>query len=135
MTLHAGSRLYLVVTVDTAARLALTTTPDGGFLYPDVTPEGGSIAGIAVFVSDGLPAASSGATNALLIDASGLVLADETVTLDSSRNASIEMAIPGPRRHDADRGAAHVSMWQTNSVALKAERYFGFEPSATMRLC
>jgi hypothetical protein len=127
MPLHAASRLYLVVTADNAVHLALTTSPAGGFLYPDMTPAGGTIAGITTLVSDGLPAASSGTSNALLIDASGLVLGDGTITLDASRHASLEMSDAPAHNSDTPTGSSLVSMWQTNSVALKAERYFGFE--------
>jgi HK97 family phage major capsid protein len=122
---HLGQRLYLIVDPVAAKHLAFMTTADGVFAFPDMTPNGGSIAGVAVLPSDALPAASSGATSALLIDASNLALGDQTITLDASRNATYE-ANDAPT-HDATTPTAAqlVSGFQTNSVLLKAERYFG----------
>jgi len=122
LRLHAGSRLYLVVTPDVAARLAVKMT-NGVLAFPDLAVDGGSVAGITVLASDSLPpAAGSDTSNAMLIDAAALALADDTLVLSASRQAALQM-------DDAPSAgaAAMVSLFQSNLVALRAERYFGFE--------
>ena len=116
MTLHASSRLVLVVSPATAASLAVKMT--GGLLaFPDMTPQGGSIAGIPVFVSAGLPG-----DTALLVDASQLLVASAPITLDSSNATTVQMNdAPGEGASNA------TSMFQTNSTAMKAEQHFGVQ--------
>jgi hypothetical protein len=90
-----------------------------------MAPTGGTIAGIPVHVSD------QASTNVLLVDARGIVAASEAITLKSSNAAAIEMldvptsTIAGGS--PATPTAANlVSMFQTNSRAILAERFFGF---------
>jgi len=79
----------------------------------------GSLFGFPVIVSDHL------SDVVVLVNASDIFLGDEGgVSVDMSREASIEMRSTGLGM-DATAGtatAASVSMFQTNSVALRAER-------------
>lgn len=97
--------------------------------FPNMTPRGGSIDGIPVLVSNYVD------TGAFVLAFAGEIwLADDgIVTLDASREASILMdsapqtaidaAMDSGADVDALQAAQLVSMYQTNQVALRAERY------------
>lgn len=104
---------YLVTDPDTATGLAMVRGANGSFLFPDAGPRGGSILGIPLLVSRFSPRDSSGGQLAL-IDASGIALAMEGIELSQSENTSLVMA------DTPTSPATMVSMFQTNTVALKA---------------
>jgi Phage capsid family len=67
-TVTANSRFHLFVSPQTAARLAtMTTATIGGFAFPTLTGNGGTMAGIAVHASDQLT------NTAVLVDSAQLV--------------------------------------------------------------
>jgi hypothetical protein len=84
---------------------------------------GGTFAGLPVIVSDHVPTATAGSL-LVLANASDIYLADDgQVTVDASREASLQM-LDNPTNNSATGTATtHVSMFQTNSVAIRAERY------------
>jgi HK97 family phage prohead protease/HK97 family phage major capsid protein len=89
----------------------------------DVTMTGGTLLGVPVIVSNYVPAGTF-----ILAFASEIWLSDDgVVTVDASREASIEM-LDSALQGDATSGtgASLVSMFQTNSVALRAERYINW---------
>lgn len=104
---------FLVTDPDTATGLAMVRGANGSFLFPDAGPRGGSILGIPLLVSRFSPRTSSGGQVAL-IDASGIALALEGIELSQSENTSLVMA------DTPTSPATMVSMFQTNTVALKA---------------
>jgi HK97 family phage major capsid protein/HK97 family phage prohead protease len=99
-------------------------------LFPNIGLGGGSLLGVPVVVSNYVPAG-----NFILVFAQEVYLSDDnTVTVDASREATIEMETApenaisdldgdNPAPQTIGTGAAFVSMYQTNSVALRAERY------------
>jgi HK97 family phage major capsid protein len=129
MALHAGSKLLLVVTPDTYARLALKTTADGAFAFPDLAIGGvGTIAGsITVMPCAALPAGDSSTTTAMLIDISKVAVGADLVLLDGSRQAALQMAGDPTANALTGTGSSIVSMFQNNCSALKATRLIGFE--------
>lgn len=113
---------YLVVAPRTANRLATKATTTGEQAFPGVTPQGGEIAGVPLLVSDQAPAPDSNGHGAILIDGSAIGGDSDTVAVDASENAALQLA------SDPASGAQQlVSMFQTNSTALLATRWFGFE--------
>jgi hypothetical protein len=86
-----------------------------------MTPNGGEIAGVPVLVSSQAPTDSSG-HSAVLIDGSAIVGDSDTVAVDASENAALQLA-----SNPASDAQSLVSMFQTNSTALLATRWFGFE--------
>lgn len=113
---------YLVVDARTANRLATKTTTGGDQAYPGMTPKGGELAGVPMLVSDQAPAADSSGYAAMLIDASAIVGDSETVTVDASEQAALQMMTT-----PAEGAQSMVSMFQVNSTALLASRWFGYE--------
>lgn len=116
-----SSKLHIVVDAATAASLAFKTTAEGLLAFPDMTPSGGSIGGVPALVSDDAPQDSNGST-VVMVDADAIAAGDDGVTLDSSKAAALQMD-----DSPADGAANLVSMFQTHALALKANRWFGFE--------
>lgn len=113
---------YLVVSPRTANRLATKSTTTGEQAFPGMTPSGGEVCGVPVLVSDQAPAPTSSGHGAILIDGSAIVGDSDTVAVDASENAALQLA------SDPANGAQQlVSMFATNSTALLATRRFGFE--------
>ena len=103
----------------TALKIAMMRDPLGQQTNPGMSMNGGSFAGLPVLVSD--YAATAG--RLVLVNASDLYLADDgTVQIDMSREASIEMNDAPTQDAVAGTGAAMVSMFQSNSVAIRAEQ-------------
>lgn len=99
--------------------------------FPDITPFGGSYQGVPVIVSNHVD------TNAFILAfASEIWLADDgVVTLDASREASIIMdSAPEAALALTDASSTppvfapqSVNMFQTNSIAFRAERYVNWK--------
>lgn len=115
--IKANSRPYLVTTAAVATQLLTMPDASGGQAFPTVTPNGGELAGIPLLISDELDAGTM-----LLLDASRCAGDSETMTLEMASSASLVMdTAPGASP------AEMVSLFQTNSRALRADRWFGFE--------
>lgn len=121
-----SSAVYLT-TPAVALKLASLKTAADNRVFPDVNVFGGSIAGIPLIVSG-----QADEDIFTLVFASEIYLADDgIVTLDASREASLIMDdnpqalvdAVGAGDIDAVKAARYVSMWQTNQIAFRAERY------------
>jgi HK97 family phage major capsid protein/HK97 family phage prohead protease len=100
-----------------ATALASMLNPLGQPSFPTVTAQGGTLFGMPVIVSD------HAGTNCTLINAQDVYLADDgQVTVDASEEASLEMSDAPTGDSGAPTAASMVSMFQTNSVAIRAER-------------
>lgn len=114
--LPVGSAVYITNTA-TVRSLAGRRNPLGNREYPDVTMTGGFIDGVPVIVSNYVPAGLF-----ILAFASEIYLADDgMVNIDISREATVflddEAATATPT------AAQLVSLWQTNQVGIRAERF------------
>lgn len=119
----ATSQLYLIVSPTAAKHLSVKTDTAGSAAFPGVTPGGGQVAGVRTLVSDHLPVSGSpAAPQIMLVDASGVAANTAEITLDDATHAAIQMSsTPSP-------GAQQMtSLWQTNSTALRASRFYGFQ--------
>lgn len=122
---NLGSRPAYYTTPAVARFLAFTRDALGNPAFPGVTAFGGSLDGIPVRVSQYLANnGGSGGAPFILVDESEIWLADDgSVTLDASEQASLQMD-DAPTNASAPVAATSlVSMWQTNSIALRAERF------------
>lgn len=123
-----------IMDATTALRLSMMTTDLGQAhdFARGLSMSGGTFAGIPVIVSEyvGEFAGSPGAANVWLVAADQIFVGDEGgFQVDMSREASLlmdnapAMSSGGqPASPDTPLGASLVSMYQTNSVALRAER-------------
>jgi HK97 family phage major capsid protein len=120
-----GARPAYYTTPAVARMLAFTRDALGNVAFPGVTPTGGTLDGIPLRVSQYLANnGGSGGAPLILVDEAEIYLADDgSVTLDSTDQASIEMDSAPSHNSGTPTAAQLVSMWQTNSVAFRAERF------------
>lgn len=130
---NIGARPAYYTTPAVARLLSFTRDALGNPAFPGVTPFGGTLDGIPLRVSQYLANnGGSGGSPFILVDESEVYLADDgSVTLDASEQASIEMSDTPAGSSVATVAASatnFVSMWQTNSIALRAERFIWWGP-------
>lgn len=132
-TTFMGARPAYYTTPAVARQLALSREALGTVAFPGMTPMGGTLDGVPVRVSQYLANnGGSGGAPFILVDESEIFLADDgSVTLDASEQASIEMS-DAPAGSSSPNVAASstnlVSMWQTDSIAFRAERFIWWGP-------
>lgn len=117
----ASSRLFFVTDSLTAANLATKANADGSQAFPDMTAQGGLLAGTPLLVADGLPTDAEGST-LMLIEATAVAGDTDIVTIDVSQNAVMQLNTAPV----STAAAVNVSLWQSNLVGLRATRWFGF---------
>lgn len=116
-----------IMQATTALQLSLLRNAFGQREFPDITMKGGMLEGVPVITSQYVPNESGGAM-VILVNASDIWLADDgQVTIDASREASLEMSDAPANEVDGPTAAQMVSMFQTNSVALRAERFINWQ--------
>ena len=122
ITTDARSRLFLLVPGAVAKNLSVLHTNTGDAAFPTMGVNGGSISGINVVVSDGVPA-----NTALLVDAQQVAAASETMALAASNETMVNMDTNPGGAGDSPPSASAVmtSLWQMNMTGLKFERWFG----------
>jgi capsid protein len=130
VTLSASSRLHYAVRPEAAAALA-TARSNGVQLWPEMSPAGGRMAGIPVTVSDALAAGT-----AVLLDAAQVNANGGTIEVDASSQADIVMDTAPAMDSGGGSPAAPtarqvVSLFQTNCIAIRAERLFGYQLGRT----
>jgi hypothetical protein len=125
-----GSRLYWIAAPDVGITLATAQAsgPTAAMpLFPSVGATGGELLGLPLLVSSGVAAGSL-----LLIDASGIAAASDTVAVDVSPYAALQLdSTPtmstgsgSPLRPVA---TTTVSGWATDTTTIRALAYFGCE--------
>lgn len=128
-----GARPAYYTTPAVARFLASLRDALGNKAFPGLTMTGGELDGVPVRVSQYLANnGGSGGAPFILVDESEIYLADDgSVTLDASEQASVEMSNTPAGSSSATVAASAtnlVSMWQTNSIAFRAERYVWWGP-------
>jgi HK97 family phage prohead protease len=107
-----------IMTSACAQALAMMVNPLGQQEFPTMGASGGTVYGMPVIVSDYVPSAL-----VVLVNATDIFLADDgDVSIDTSMEASLEMSDAPAHDSSTPTGASLVSLWQTNSVGVKAER-------------
>jgi HK97 family phage prohead protease len=112
------STAVFIMTSACAQALAMMVNPLGQQEFPTMGATGGTVYGMPVIVSDYVPSAM-----VVLVNATDVFLADDgDVSVDTSMEASLEMSDAPAHDSSTPTGASLVSLWQTNSVGVKAER-------------
>ncbi|MBP3865452.1 MAG: phage major capsid protein, partial [Pseudomonas sp.] len=123
---NAPRNAVYIMDSTTALALSLLQNPLGQAEYPGLTMNGGTFMGVPVVVSDYLPVTSAGGI-VVLVNASDIWLADDgQVTIDASREASLQMLDNPTNNSGTGTATSMVSMFQTNSTAFLAERYINW---------
>lgn len=117
-----------IMSATTALKLSLMRNSLGQREFPDVTMMGGRFEGLPVIVSETLGLLSTGSPSSpivILANANDIMLADDgQVTIDVSREASLQMDSAPDNPPTAS--TVFQSLWQTNSIGIKAERYINW---------
>jgi HK97 family phage prohead protease len=117
-----------IMSATNALALAMLVNTLGQPAFPGMSMTGGTLQGLPVIVSQHIGDVVA------LVDAAQIFLGDEGgVAVDMSREASLEMRSTGLGM-DGTAGtatAASVSMFQTNMVALRAERAISWKRART----
>lgn len=91
--------------------------------FPGLNLNGGTLLGIPVITSQYAANQSSYGNMVIAVNTRDVALADDgRVNVDASREASIQMDDAPTQDATDGTGQTSVSMWQTNSIALRAER-------------
>ena len=123
--LPARNAVYIMSST-TALALSMMENALGQPEFGGLSVNGGTLKGVPVIVSDYTPADTGGGL-VVLASADDIYLSDDgQVTLDASREASIQMDDAPTQDSGAPTATTSVSMFQTNSVALRAERYINW---------
>lgn len=119
---------YWIMTPAVALALSMIRTTGGeNFAYPGISVMGGTFFGLPVITSNSVPASVSAGSIAAVVKPSEVFVADDNqIAVDVSREASIEMSDAPTNDATAGTGASLVSMWQTNSVAIRVERMINY---------
>lgn len=119
------STCYWVMTPAVALNLSMIYTAGGNNLaFPNLTIDGGTFFGIPVIVSNSVPNSVSAGSIVVLLKASEILLADDDgIAIDVSQEASLLMdSAPTTQTSATPTGSSVVSMFQTNSLAIRCER-------------
>lgn len=110
-----------VTTPGLAMSIGMLQNPLGQPEFPGLGAEGGTLLGLPVITSESVPSDTNGAL-LVLIKQSEILLADDGgVTIDISREASLQMnSTPD---NPATAATVMTSLWQNNLVGIRAERY------------
>jgi len=116
-----------LMSASTALALSMRKNALGQKEYPDMTLLGGTFQGLPAVVSQYV------GNILVLVNASDIYLADDGgVAVDMSREASLEMLSDPVGNSGTGVGATEmVSMFQTNSVAIRAERWINWKRRRT----
>ncbi|WP_436873714.1 phage major capsid protein [Kosakonia sacchari] len=110
----------------TALALSMRKNTLGQKEYPEMTLLGGTFQGLPVIVSQYV------GNLLVLVNAPDIYLADDGgVAVDMSREASLEMESDPTGDSITPTGTELVSMFQTNSVAIRAERWINWKRRRT----
>lgn len=115
---------YWVMTPDTAMSLGLLLNTGGtAFAFPDISVNGGNFLGLPVIVSNSVPHSTSAGAIVALVVPQHIYLADDgAVAIDASTEASLQMDDAPTNNSATPTATSLVSMFQTNSIAVRAER-------------
>jgi HK97 family phage major capsid protein len=109
-----------IMTSTQAMAIGMMMNPLGQPEFPGIGATGGTLIGLPVIVSETVPTDSSG-TIMVLVKQSEILLADEGgVTIDVSREASVQMNSSPDNPTTAS--TVLTSLWQNNLVGIRAER-------------
>lgn len=126
-----------IMSSSTALALSLMVNPLGQPEFPAITMRGGTFAGLPVIVSEYVPTETAGEPAVttgfvVLANASDIYFADEGgVQVDVSREASLQMLDNPTNDTVTPTATSMVSMFQTNSVAFRAERILNWSKRRT----
>lgn len=118
----------LITTQQVAMRIGSLLNSFGQPMFPGANAQGGQVQGVPIIVSENIPSTTGSPTEGwpiILLSAREILLADDgQVTVDASREASLQMETSPDSPPTAS--TLFQSLWQTNSVGIRAERFINW---------
>jgi HK97 family phage major capsid protein len=115
--------LVIVMPNTLALALSLLRNSLGQSEFPGMTVSGGTLEGIPVIATQYAANSSGGGNLVIALSAKDIFLADDgNVTVDASQEASLQMLDNPTNSAASGAPTTMVSMFQTNAIALRAER-------------
>jgi len=112
----AVNGVHVILSPANALALSFRSNGDGSPQFPGIGLNGGDYRGLSFVASQ------AAGTNVIALQPSLILYADDGgVTIDASREASLQM--DSAPASPADATTVYVSLWQTNTVGLRAERF------------
>lgn len=111
---NINGTLVFVMNTDLALGISLIRNSLGQLMFPTMTPEGGTLLGYQVIVSNASP---SGLIT-IICPSEVLMAEDPTIRIDASREATLDMA---------GSTSATYSLWQRNNIGVRAERWVNYK--------
>jgi HK97 family phage major capsid protein len=113
------AKLFFITTRTIAKALAFLPDSAGAAAFPTMTPTGGTIGGVPVIACDEVTAGEI-----ILVDAAQVAAGSlGTLVLDSSTQTSLQLDTAPDSPTTASTNI--VSLYQSDNIALKAERWIG----------
>jgi HK97 family phage major capsid protein/HK97 family phage prohead protease len=126
------SGIVLVMPNTLALGLSLVVNALGQREFPGIDMNGGNLNGIPTITSQYVADASGRGNMVVAINAREVFLADDgQVTVDASREASLQMLDNPTNSAASGNPTTMVSMFQTDSIALRAERFINWAKRRT----
>jgi HK97 family phage major capsid protein/HK97 family phage prohead protease len=126
------SGVVLIMPETLALAASLLTNAFGQPEFPTLTPTGGTLRGIPVYTTQYAANQSGGGNLVIALKPNEIALADDgQVDVSVSTEASVEMSDAPTNRSDTPTAASLVSLWQTNSIGIKAERFVNWTKRRT----
>jgi HK97 family phage major capsid protein/HK97 family phage prohead protease len=118
----------LITTQQIAMRIGSLLNSFGAPMFPTASAAGGSVQGVPIVVSENIPSTTGSPVEGwpiILLSAREILLADDgQVTVDASREASLQMETAPDSPPTGS--TLFQSLWQTNSVGIRAERFINW---------
>jgi HK97 family phage major capsid protein/HK97 family phage prohead protease len=109
-----------IMSASNALSLSFRSNLDGSPQFPGLTINGGTYKGLTFVTSQ------AAGTNVIALQPDLILYADDGgVSIDASREASLQM--DSAPMSPADATTVFVSLWQTNNVGLRAERFINWK--------
>lgn len=109
----------------TAMALSMMRNALGQKEFPDINATGGTLEGYPVITSEAVVADTNGSYIVFLNQRDVFLADDGAVTIDVSREASVQMNTTPDNPTSAS--TVMVSLWQRNLVGIRAERYINWK--------
>lgn len=108
--------VHFIMSPTNALALSFKTNSDGSAVFPGIGPDGGTYKGLKFVTSQ------TAGSNVIALQPNLILFADDGgVTIDASTEASLQM--DGAPDSPVAATTVYVSMFQMNTVALRAERF------------
>jgi HK97 family phage major capsid protein/HK97 family phage prohead protease len=114
--------LAFIMSAANALSLSFRSNLDGSPQYPGLSVNGGTYKGLTFITSQ-----AAGA-NVIALQPALVLYADGGIEIDASQEASLQM--DSAPASPADATTVYVSLWQTNSIGLRAERFVNWNKAS-----